>query len=291
MEKKFRKNKGITLVALVITVIILLILSGISIASLTGNGLFEKARLAKEKQKNAQELENATLSKYENEISQYIDNTRNDKVIEDYTTNLIYKLNLNNLSNQPGVTINGTGVTVSSDKKYVSFDGSSYINVSNDTIDPNFTVRNQSDVTLCCWYRTTTILNKDNCMVTFGENTINQIHNNHYLDIKNSPSIGAGQGYATCDRFIDPSNFKDGNWHFIVGIWKDNNTVQFYYDGVPFTATGSYSTSNAYLNIGGASDGFFYTGDLSDIRVYSNALTENQVKQLYKYGKNYLGID
>ena len=44
-----KKNKGITLVALVITIIILLILAGISIAQLTGNGLFENAKLAKEK--------------------------------------------------------------------------------------------------------------------------------------------------------------------------------------------------------------------------------------------------
>ena len=38
MEKqKLRKNKGITLIALVITIIVLLILAGVSIAMLTGN--------------------------------------------------------------------------------------------------------------------------------------------------------------------------------------------------------------------------------------------------------------
>lgn len=46
------KNKnvtGITLIALVITIIILLILAGISIATLTGeNGLLTKADIAKE---------------------------------------------------------------------------------------------------------------------------------------------------------------------------------------------------------------------------------------------------
>ena len=46
-----RKNKGITLVALVVTIIILLILAGISIATLTGSGLFEKARLAEQESK------------------------------------------------------------------------------------------------------------------------------------------------------------------------------------------------------------------------------------------------
>ena len=59
-----KNKKGITLVALVVTIIILLILAGISIASLTGNGLFEKAKLAKEKQVNSQILEDATLSEY-----------------------------------------------------------------------------------------------------------------------------------------------------------------------------------------------------------------------------------
>lgn len=43
------KNKGITLIALVITIIILLILAGITIATLTGqNGLLKNAKTAKE---------------------------------------------------------------------------------------------------------------------------------------------------------------------------------------------------------------------------------------------------
>ena len=47
--KKTKEQKGITLVALIITIIILLILAGISIANLTQTGLFEKAQEAKEK--------------------------------------------------------------------------------------------------------------------------------------------------------------------------------------------------------------------------------------------------
>ena len=37
MILNYRKNKGITLIALVITIIVLLILAGVSIAMLTGN--------------------------------------------------------------------------------------------------------------------------------------------------------------------------------------------------------------------------------------------------------------
>ena len=69
--KEKNKQKGITLIALVITIIILLILAGISIASLTGSGLFEKAKEAKEKSQNAQDAENATLGEYEQWMANY----------------------------------------------------------------------------------------------------------------------------------------------------------------------------------------------------------------------------
>ncbi len=63
------KNKsGITLVALVITIIILLILAGVAITALTQTGLFYKINLAKQKSKEAQKLENETLEDYENQI-------------------------------------------------------------------------------------------------------------------------------------------------------------------------------------------------------------------------------
>ncbi len=48
MKKNFKNEKAITLIALVITIIALLILAGISIATLTGNnGLLSKATSAK----------------------------------------------------------------------------------------------------------------------------------------------------------------------------------------------------------------------------------------------------
>lgn len=47
--EKYKNDKGITLIALVITIIVLLILAGVSIATLTGdNGILTQAREAKE---------------------------------------------------------------------------------------------------------------------------------------------------------------------------------------------------------------------------------------------------
>lgn len=96
-----KENKGITLVALVVTVIILLILAGISIASLTGNGLFEKAKLAKEKQENSQQLESVILNDYENSINSSIVSNRD------------YETEINKLKEEIAVLKQKNAITIS----------------------------------------------------------------------------------------------------------------------------------------------------------------------------------
>ena len=71
-----KENKGITLVALVITIIILLILTTISIQSLTNTGLFAKAQEAKEKTQNAEENQARTLNEYEDELNKYVSDNK-----------------------------------------------------------------------------------------------------------------------------------------------------------------------------------------------------------------------
>ena len=55
------KNKGITLIALVITIIVLLILAGISIQTIKNIQLFEKTKTAKEEDKKAEVIEYLNL--------------------------------------------------------------------------------------------------------------------------------------------------------------------------------------------------------------------------------------
>ena len=78
-----KENKGITLVALVITIIILLILAGITISSLTNTGLFEKAKEAKEKTANATENQAKTLNEYEDELNKYVSGTTQTQKLAD----------------------------------------------------------------------------------------------------------------------------------------------------------------------------------------------------------------
>ena len=66
-RKMYMENRGITLIALVITIIVLLILAGITIAALSGdNGILTRAKEAKEKTQQSQKEEEKTLSNMEN---------------------------------------------------------------------------------------------------------------------------------------------------------------------------------------------------------------------------------
>ncbi len=63
MKEKFKNAKGITLIALVITIIVLLILAGVTIATLTGdNGILTRASDAKEQTEIGDEKEKVELS-------------------------------------------------------------------------------------------------------------------------------------------------------------------------------------------------------------------------------------
>ena len=76
-----KKQTGITLIALVITIIVLLILAGVSIALLTGNnGILTQAKLAKENTAAAEEKEKQDLDK----LNRYI----NEKTIKDNYTDI-----------------------------------------------------------------------------------------------------------------------------------------------------------------------------------------------------------
>ena len=69
MKIYLRQNKAITLIALVITIIVLLILAGVAIAALTGeNGLLNRASSAQDMSKRAELIEKVKLDILDNEI-------------------------------------------------------------------------------------------------------------------------------------------------------------------------------------------------------------------------------
>ena len=93
MKTNLRQNKAITLLALVITIIIILILAGVTVASLTGdNGLLKRAVEAKEKTEVAQlkeQIQLEVLGSYElngnlyaSKVKENIENHIKDAVVD-----------------------------------------------------------------------------------------------------------------------------------------------------------------------------------------------------------------
>ncbi len=82
-KKRNLKEQGITLIALVVTIILLLILAGVTISQIAGsNGLFRRARQAVEKYKNAAEEEQiqiGMLEQYESDFSVVVGGEGEDK--------------------------------------------------------------------------------------------------------------------------------------------------------------------------------------------------------------------
>ena len=81
---KSLKEKGITLIALVVTIVILLILAGVSIAMLTGNnGILSQAQNAKNKTEEAERNEKLDLLKQEELINETLNGVEVDEVTDE----------------------------------------------------------------------------------------------------------------------------------------------------------------------------------------------------------------
>ena len=83
-RKMIKEKKGITLIALVITIIVLLILAGVTISALSGdNGILQNAAKAKEETEKAQDKEQEILD----DLNSYIENGEEEKFNEEKGVN------------------------------------------------------------------------------------------------------------------------------------------------------------------------------------------------------------
>lgn len=108
--KQIIENKGITLIALVITIIVLLILAGVSIATLTGeNGVLTKAETAKnqtEKKSLEEQIDMAIMAaKMKNE------NPTLDDIIEEIKNNGVIT-NANQVNKETGDVTSNSGYVI-----------------------------------------------------------------------------------------------------------------------------------------------------------------------------------
>ena len=143
--KKQRKNNGITLISLVITIIILLILAGITIGLVIGdNGILVQATRAKEETEKAQVNESLDLANMEALINEYTGNidipqvkdekpgeleqeNENTFIINSIEDLVFFSYDVTNGNTYEGKTVKlGVNLDFKSDKSYVNPNSQEY---------------------------------------------------------------------------------------------------------------------------------------------------------------------
>ena len=116
-----KEQKGITLVALVITIIVLLILAGVTIAALSGpNGILTNATTATEETAKSEAKEAVTMAINTILTNQYAGATEDNEMDASTIQTVIGKnypdiKSLNVTASQATMTINGIAITVTID--------------------------------------------------------------------------------------------------------------------------------------------------------------------------------
>ena len=117
----YKEQKGITLVALVITIIVLLILAGVTIAALSGpNGILTNATTATEETAKSEAKEAVTMAINTILTNQYAGATEDNEMDASTIQTVIGKnypdiKSLNVTASQATMTINGIAITVTID--------------------------------------------------------------------------------------------------------------------------------------------------------------------------------
>ena len=259
MENFFEQKKGITLIALVITIIVLLILAGISISMLSGdNGILQRATDAKERTSIAQEEESAklTFTEVQMELSQgkTVDTTSFQKMIDgNFGTGIANGI------------IAGTTyiIKVQSARTYAMSSNGNIATLDKYPIDDNPGVLEQSgdiytincieDLVAFSYNVNSGTESYEGKTVTLGRN----------LDFEDDVSyVDASSKYKKEDNGYTPDSESetsikqfmtntDGNGFIPIGGYGDGNTFKGTFDGKNKTISNLYIKSNKWSGLFG----------------------------------------
>ena len=171
----------------------------------------------------------------------------------------------------------------------VDFDGTNdYASLSNPDTDDFST----GPMSVSAWVKTTTT---GSYMVLVDNKTAGTNNAGFNLQIGSDdiPYFRIANGSAQTSVSATGVSVNDGLWHHIVGVLErgsSNDTTRIYIDGrlinsnTGVTAGWNISSSQSmYFGSYSTSAGFF-NGQLDDVRLYSYALSGEQVKQIMNYG-------
>ena len=104
----------------------------------------------------------------------------------------------------------------------------------------------------------------------------------------------SGVWFGVCpDEFVASqtvhtgTNVWDGQWHHVVGVYEAGSSVAIYLDGVKadeFTTSVFASQNHRVLpvTIGCRAFGYYFRDDIDEVRIYSRALSSQEVVALYE---------
>ncbi len=165
---------------------------------------------------------------------------------------------------------------------------SQYINLGSQA-----SLRFSQNVTVSAWVYPTVANMSGKAVFTFDSGAC--CGTNYYLGSGISGSAGHF-GFSinvSGQTAQDPNTYSVNKWYHLVGTY-DGSTINFYENGSLITSVGYVSSMSLYNNniatIGGAQTNGaagtnLFDGTIDEVRVYSRALSANEVAQLYKQGQ------
>ena len=267
MKVQIKNQKAITLIALIITIILLLILAGISISALTGTGIFERANKAKLETKMSQIEEFATMKIYE----LYTENVNNMDAVNDATITTALKSELQTKGyvikdiNTTEGTETVTGLKIQDSTGQNSFEYISLLQQKNTTIkvDLDKTSQSQSYVKIYDnWYE---IIIKDKTVKVSREKSkepVNSENKGNNYEIRLTPPTNgiimtAGETQITSETIITPGaliKIQSGNdiGTFTFNVKETTSSIERNVD-VKVTADPTYATDLS-IAVGGGEE-------------------------------------
>ncbi|MCK5285858.1 MAG: hypothetical protein KAJ58_01375, partial [Candidatus Pacebacteria bacterium] len=161
----------------------------------------------------------------------------------------------------------------------LSFDGTNdYITI------PDASEFNSNTITISAWAN----FSDDSNSFIFEKGNVNTQYSlfSHGTDIvfRTKP---VGGSIDTFSETKANAGIINGQWHHIVATF-DGSTKKLYVDNnliksgaYPYTIE-TNNNGSAIGRFGGTSSGYFFTGDLADVRVYNRALNIEEIELLYK---------
>ena len=222
-KRNYLKEKGITLIALVVTIVVLLILAGVSINALFGDsGIINKAKDAQNRMNNAQESDLNAL----NDLDKWVNNQVNGTTGGGTTGGDDNPSTPPKISTLVGTVVDkntkaedayGNKITIPKGFKILSHGtaaGSATYTYSGDNVpavQDGIVIENGTDGNQFVWVPVGTIKNKDNTTstITLGRYSNFAKQNGTYVPAQNANNYT--QEVAINTTYKELSTFRDGN--------------------------------------------------------------------------------